>query len=177
MHAKRRLLAAATIAALMGPGLAVAQHEHEGEQREGAPPQHPVVRPPAKPLVAPHFPPPGAKPFVAPHGPPSGAVVVPPHPGPGAIPAAGQFSYRGRMIERVHRDPFVYPPGWAYRRWAIGAVLPPVFLVPAYFYLDWAELGLTPPPMGDQWVRYGPDLLLVDTGTGAIVEVIYDVFY
>jgi hypothetical protein len=40
------------------------------------------------------------------------------------------------------RRPFVYPRGWAYRRWAIGAVLPPLFLAPAYFYSGWAALGL-----------------------------------
>jgi Ni/Co efflux regulator RcnB len=43
--------------------------------------------------------------------------------------------------------------------------------------MDWADLGLPPPPPGDQWVRYGPDLLLVDVSTGQIVDVIYDAFY
>jgi hypothetical protein len=28
-----------------------------------------------------------------------------------------------------------------------------------------------------QWVRYGPDLLLVDLRSGEVVEVVSDVFY
>jgi hypothetical protein len=53
-------------------------------------------------------------------------------PRPGGPP--GRFLYHGRPFNRVHIAPFVYPPGWAYRRWVIGAVLPPLFLAPAYYY-------------------------------------------
>jgi Ni/Co efflux regulator RcnB len=88
-----------------------------------------------------------------------------------------RFSYRGRDIERVHIRPFIYPPGFAYRRWDIGAILPPDFLEQDYWYADWAALGLDPPPPGYQWVRYGSDLLLVDVTTGQVAEVAYDVFY
>ena len=56
-------------------------------------------------------------------------------------------------------------------------ILPPVFLVPGYFYADWAALGLPPPQPGYQWVRYGPDLLLVDVSTGQVVDVVYGAFY
>ena len=59
----------------------------------------------------------------------------------------------------------------------IGAVLPPVFLASAYYYSDWAALGLLPPQPGFQWVRYGPDLLLVDVITGQVVDVVYGAFY
>jgi len=38
-------------------------------------------------------------------------------------------------------------------------------------------LGLGPPPHGFVWVRYGPDLLLVNRRTGRIVDVIYGAFY
>lgn len=95
-------------------------------------------------------------------------------PPPGAGP---HFSYRGRDIERVHIRPFLYPQGFGYRRWEIGAVLPPVFLVQDYWYGDWASLGLDPPPPGYEWVRYGPDLLLVNVTTGEVAETAYDVFY
>ena len=80
-------------------------------------------------------------------------------------------------IERIHIAPFVYPAGWAYRRWAVGAVLPPLFLVRDYWHADWATLGLAPPEPGFQWVRYGPDLLLINVTTGLVVDVAYDVFY
>ena len=82
-----------------------------------------------------------------------------PHPGG---PPGAQFGYHGRSFNRVQVAPFIYPRGWGYRRWAVGVALPPVFLVPDYYYTDWATLGLEPPPPGFQWVRYGPDLLLVN---------------
>ena len=77
---------------------------------------------------------------------------------------------------RVHLAPFVYQSGWGYRRWAVGAVLPPLFLTADYYYADWATLGLDPPQPGFQWVRYGPDLLLVNVTTGEVVDTIYDAF-
>jgi Ni/Co efflux regulator RcnB len=85
--------------------------------------------------------------------------------------------YHGRPFNRVHLAPFIYPRGWAYRRWVIGAVLPPLFLGPAYYYDGWAALGLPPPQPGFQWVRYGPDLLLVNVATGQVVDTVYGAFY
>ena len=123
-------------------------------------------------------PPPGR----APHGPPPGAMGGP-HPPPAAMvrpsgpPAGARFTYSGHDIERVHIQPFVYPSGFAYRRWEVGAALPPVFLARDYWYADWASLGMAPPPPGYQWVRYGPDLLLVNVITGEVADVAYDVFY
>jgi len=73
--------------------------------------------------------------------------------------------------------PFLYPPGFGYRRWEVGAALPPRFLARDYWYADWAGLGLDPPPPGYQWVRYGPDLLLVNVITGQVADVAYGVFY
>jgi Ni/Co efflux regulator RcnB len=99
------------------------------------------------------------------------------HPGGPPPGVAVQFNYRGRAFDRVHLNPFVYPPGFAYRRWEVGAALPPVFLVQDYWYPEWAALGLDPPPPGYQWVRYGPDLLLVNVITGQVADVAYDVFY
>jgi Ni/Co efflux regulator RcnB len=96
-------------------------------------------------------------------------------PRPGGPP--GRFLYHGRPFNRVRVAPFVYPPGWAYRRWVVGAVLPPLFLASAYYYSDWAALGLPPPQPGFQWVRYGPDLLLVNVATGQVVDTVYGAFY
>jgi len=72
---------------------------------------------------------------------------------------------------------FRYPPGFGYRRWLSGAVLPSVFLSGAYFYDNYAALGLGPPPAGYRWVRYGPDLLLVNIATGRIADVVDGTFY
>jgi nickel/cobalt transporter regulator len=153
-----RVLALATTIVVAASTLAVAQ---------GYDPHHPP--PGAKP--PPHGgPPPGPKPAFQPHGP--GGPMAGPH-GPGGP----QFSYHGHPFTRVHLAPFIYPAGWGYRRWAIGVVLPPVFLAPAYYYTDWATLGLDPPQPGFQWVRYGPDLLLVDVNTGQVVDTVYDAVY
>lgn len=70
-----------------------------------------------------------------------------------------------------------YPPGFAYRRWINGAILPPIFLSSAYFYDNYVGLGLGPPPPGYRWVRYGPDLLLVNVATGRIADVVDGAFY
>jgi Nickel/cobalt transporter regulator len=192
----------AAMFALVAPTLTMAQQvapeNRGGPPHPGGPPgggaPHPGGGPPGG--VAPHFapaphpmgpppglppgPPPGARTFgPPPGGPPSGqhpigppeGVANGPHPG-----GQGQFNYRGRTFTGVHAAPFAYPPGWEYRRWGVGAALPPVFLTPDYFYPEWAGLGLDPPPPGYQWVRYGPDLLLVDVNTGEVAEVVYGVF-
>jgi Ni/Co efflux regulator RcnB len=77
----------------------------------------------------------------------------------------------------VQGRPWRYPQGYGYRRWTIGLSLPAIFLGSAYSYNDYAMLGLEPPPPGYRWVRYGPDLLLVQAFTGRIVDVIYGAFY
>ncbi|HEX4411479.1 MAG TPA: RcnB family protein [Xanthobacteraceae bacterium] len=171
-----RVLAIAAAFAFALPNLALAQEHHEEEHRGGPPhgaPPHPPGAPAARPAIVPGGPPPGGHPpgFAHPGGPPPTAFA---HPGG---PPGHQFSYRGRMVERMHVNPFIYPQGWGYRRWAIGAALPPLFLARDYWYADWASLGLAPPPPGTEWVRYGPDLLLVDVSTGQVLDTVYDAFY
>jgi len=104
-----------------------------------------------------------------------------PNPGNGHRPNPG-WQHRpgtGRPpnFRPVHRPPFRYPHGWAYRRWTIGLFLPSLFLSNSYYFDDWAPLGVGAPPPGYRWVRYGPDLLLVQIGTRRIVDVIYGAFY
>ncbi|QDZ08412.1 RcnB family protein [Sphingomonas panacisoli] len=77
----------------------------------------------------------------------------------------------------IHRPGWSYPTGWAYRRWAIGLFLPRLFFATPYYYDSWWEMGLAPPAAGYRWVRYGPDLLLVQIRTRRIVDVIYGAFY
>jgi len=114
------------------------------------------------------------------HHPGGGPPPRGPHPGgpPGHFGGPpGHFMFRGHPFHPVHITPFIYPHGWGYRRWVIGAALPALFLVPAYYYAEWAALGLPPPDPGFQWVRYGPDLLLVNVTTGQVVDVVYGAFY
>jgi hypothetical protein len=92
-------------------------------------------------------------------------------------PRGNQFFHRGQYVGRIHGPAFAYPPGWHYRRWSIGARFPTLFLAPSYFYQDWSALGLEEPPPGYAWVRFGPDLLLVNLSTDEVEDVVYGVFY
>lgn len=86
--------------------------------------------------------------------------------------------HRPATYHRIHTTTvFRYPRGYHYRRWNIGLILPRIFLSNYYYWNDWAALGLGPPPPGFVWVRYGPDLLLVNRYNGRIVDVIYGAFY
>jgi Ni/Co efflux regulator RcnB len=77
----------------------------------------------------------------------------------------------------VRLGAFRYPPGYAYRRWSVGQSLPQLLFGSAYYFTDYAALGLDPPPYGYQWVRYGPDVVLVNIRTGEILDVIHNAFY
>jgi Ni/Co efflux regulator RcnB len=79
-------------------------------------------------------------------------------------------------MHRIRGPAWVWPPGWAYRRWTVGAFLPGLFLTNTFFWNDWAMLGLPAPPPGFRWVRWGPDLVLVQVSNGRIVDIAYGVF-
>lgn len=181
----KRLLILTAAAALLLPTLSVAQpgrpdNNRPGDNRPGnnRPGDHrPGDSRPGRPdRPSPGFPNrPGAG------GPSTKPVPLPgPHrPGPGMRPPPRppQFSWRGRSYAQRSGPIFRYPPGYAYRRWSIGAFLPALFLGSTYFYDDWRGLGIDRPPPGRRWVRYGPDLVLVNIRTHRIEDVIYGAFY
>jgi len=173
---KRALLMAAALT-LVAAGGAIAQDPHEDghEQPAHAKGGHPG---PAAPPAGFH----GAPPAQGFHGAPPvrGAPVA--HfdgfQGQGVGPhAPARVFYQGRSFSSFRAPPFYYPGGWGYRRWAVGEVLPGLFLTQGYFIGDWAAYGLGPPPPGLQWVRYGPDALLVNVYTGQVVDTVYSVFW
>jgi Ni/Co efflux regulator RcnB len=195
----KRILVVVTTIGLLLPGLALAQsdqREHQGGRGEAAPANRPASPaqerrpgPPGPPHQAQAMParppaarPPAGRPPQAYERPPQAygrppqaygrPVVAQPLP-----PRGNQFWHRGRYYGRIHGPAFVYPRGWAYRRWTIGARLPPVLFAPAYFYPGWAALGLGAAPPGYAWVRYGPDLLEVNLTSGEVEDVVYGVFY
>jgi Ni/Co efflux regulator RcnB len=102
----------------------------------------------------------------------------PGRPGAGHRPPSYHRPGAGRPPNfRPIRGPaFRYPRGYAYRRWTIGLLLPSLFLSSTYYYNNYAALGVGPPAPGYRWVRYGPDLLMVDQRTGRIGDVIYGAF-
>jgi Ni/Co efflux regulator RcnB len=167
-----RVFAIAATIALALPTLALAQ----------APPEHGKGRPaPGRPAGRPAAVPHGAPRVVVRPGPvvrPGGPVRVaaPIHP----VVRGGPWLFHGHPyawhpVRFAH--PWVYPPGYAYRLWAVGAILPPLFWArPDYYYTGWASMGLPPPDPGYQYVQYGPDLLLVNVSNGQVVAVFPSAF-
>ena len=85
--------------------------------------------------------------------------------------------HRAYPAERVYRiGAFKAEPGWVYRRWALDEVLPAPSYTPEHRIGDYGKFGLQAPPAGHEWVRYGPDALLVNAKTGKIAEAVYGVF-
>jgi hypothetical protein len=148
---------------------------HNNRPPEHRPPHH---RPPHNNRPPHHRPPAHKPPHILPIRPPH-------HPGwnrPGHrpiyhAPRRGQFWYRNRWLGRLRGPAFHYPHGYSYRRWYAGQSLPLLFLAAPYFFNDYASVGVEAPPPGYVWVRYGPDLVLVNRSTGAIEQVLYGVYY
>ncbi|MEE8438831.1 MAG: RcnB family protein [Micropepsaceae bacterium] len=88
-----------------------------------------------------------------------------------------QFYYRGNYRPSIRVRPYRYPRGYYYSSLSIGAYLPSLFISAQYFYNDYYALGVAPPLPGHRWIRYGPDLLLVDLYSGEVVDVVYSAFY
>lgn len=130
-------------------------------------------RPPQRP-GGPQRPPEPSRPPQWSGGPQRPPQVRPPAPRPPVYhrPGAG----RPPSFRPIPGPAFHYPNGYRYRRWGIGALLPMLFLSSTYIYSDWRLMGLEPPPPGYYWVRYGPDLLLVERRTRRIADVIYGAF-
>jgi Ni/Co efflux regulator RcnB len=170
----KRLLCAVAAIAMIAPTSAGAQNQtqhrpgttkpaHPEHNRPGRPhrPSPPVTIQPVKPN-RPH----------RPNRPKPPVTIQPIKPNRPYRPG-----HRPPHFRPIHRPGFQYPHGYRYRRWHIGLFLPHIFLSAPYYWTDWAALGLYPPPPGFVWVRYGPDLLLVNRHTGRIRDVIYGAFY
>jgi hypothetical protein len=179
---KQALLIAAALT-LIAAGGAAAQEQHDHDEGHGPPPHAPSGHPgPAAPPGGFHGAPPAHDFHAGPpapgfHGPPPGARFdgfqgqgIGPH-GPAHV------FYHGRSFSSFRAAPFYYPGGWGYRRWGVGQFLPSLFLNQTYFIGNWGAYGLGPPPPGLQWVRYGPDALLVNVYTGQVVDTVYGVFW
>jgi Ni/Co efflux regulator RcnB len=96
----------------------------------------------------------------------------------------GRSYYSANAVSRQYRAQrqyrfggySVFPSGWAYRSWYFGAFLP-LGWYSSQYYLDWADYGLPPPPIGCEWIAEGPDAVLVDVWTGEVLSVYQGVFY
>jgi Ni/Co efflux regulator RcnB len=86
------------------------------------------------------------------------------------------YPQRFTVARRFHIDSYAYPGGWYARSWNYGDRLPDGWFAPQ-FYLNFGLYGLTTPPIGCEWVREGPDAVLVDIYTGQVLSVASGVFY
>ncbi|HTW34294.1 MAG TPA: RcnB family protein [Rhizomicrobium sp.] len=132
---------------------------------------------------------PGRPPRGNPNGPPRPQGGRPQGPvgpayGHGSAAWTPQRNFDRRAYQRNWNAPrrynygaYVRPPGWHYRRWTYGQILPAIFWAQNYWISSWATFGLMAPPYGYQWVRYGNDAILIDTSRGQILQVQYGVFY
>lgn len=197
----KRLLCAVSVLALVVPSVATAQSQpndrHRGQhaerqghgkandQRPNRPGRQNTGSPTIQPVPHPGSHRPGTRP------PTNGRPTIQPVPGrpgyrppianrpgrPSIQPMPNRPGHRPPNFRPIHRPGFHYPRGYHYRRWSIGLILPSIFLSNYYYFNDWAALGAYPPPPGYVWVRYGPDLLLVNRYDGRIRDVIYGAFY
>ena len=158
------------------------QRQYEAPHRQpGEPPAlSQYSRPPSPPQRLDFPPEPGAPPPARAIGRPTGTgtgaersrATAPPT----RDPYAGSYVYHDQSFARFRVPPYRWPPHLHYARCVVGGHFPLALLITDYIILDWMDYGLTEPADGYQWVRYGPDLVLVDADTGQIVEVIYGVF-
>lgn len=171
----RHIFAIAAMVALAAPTMAAANDKDKAPKGGHAGPAHAGPAFHAAPV---HAGPAHAGPIHAGPAHVGGPVVMghghPVHVG-GPVVGHPPYVYHGHNYAWhpvAYPHPWVYPSGYAYRLWVLGDVLPEVFWrTPTYYYADWALMGLPPPEPGFQYVEYGPDLLLVNVTTGAVVQV------
>lgn len=69
------------------------------------------------------------------------------------------------------------PTGFYLRSWSYGDFFPRAWFGPGYWIVDPWQYDLPLPPPGFEWVRSGPDALLIDEYTGRIVQVVRNIFW
>jgi hypothetical protein len=110
---------------------------------------------------------------------------------PGYDQRGGEWSHGWRQDNRYdwrgwreqNRDSFhvgrYYPPyrDYSYDRLGVGFYLQPLFFGPDYWIADPWYYHLPPAYGPYHWVRYYNDVILVNTYTGQVADVIYDFFW
>jgi Ni/Co efflux regulator RcnB len=79
--------------------------------------------------------------------------------------------YRERNRDVYRRPAYVGPRGYAYRPVTIGYRFAPTYYGRNYWVSDWQRYRLPAPGRFQQWVRYGNDVVLVNTRTGRVIAV------
>ncbi len=84
--------------------------------------------------------------------------------------------YHGRSFARFAGGRYHGPRGYRYHHWGVGYRLPREYWISDYYIDDYAAYDLDPAPDGFRWIRYGPDILLINVDTGEIVQTVYGAF-
>ncbi len=85
--------------------------------------------------------------------------------------------WRNEHREHYRAPRYAAPRYHNYHRWSIGIRVDPWFYGNRYWISDPWQYRLPPAYGPYRWVRYYDDVMLVDTRTGRIVDIIYDFFW
>lgn len=85
------------------------------------------------------------------------------------------YRQANRNVYRLPR--YAAPRGYAYRPIANGGVLRPAFYGRSYWIADPYRYRLPPAGGVQRWVRYGNDVVLVNTRNGRVLRVIPNFFW
>jgi Ni/Co efflux regulator RcnB len=105
---------------------------------------------------------------------------------PGFRPGGKRPQYNAQFFPRTFNigqrfqwrgGPWRGPQGYYYRPWGYGQVLPFGWFSAQYYINDYYDYDLPVPPYGYEWIRNGPDALLVDIGNGEVVSSVPGAFY
>jgi Ni/Co efflux regulator RcnB len=121
----------------------------------------------------------GPAPHGEPHPGPSGYQRVTEPAGWDKRPATvdrGAYQHNFQAARSYHIGAYRRPAGWVSHHWAYGQILPRAYWASQYLLADYWLFSLEVPPAGYEWVRDDDDAVLVNTGTGEILQVEYGVF-
>lgn len=85
--------------------------------------------------------------------------------------------YRQAHRNIFHMPRYMAPRGRTYRPVTVGIRLAPAFYGRSYWISDPYRYRLRTVTGPERWVRYGNDVLLVNTRTGRVIEVDQDFFW
>jgi Ni/Co efflux regulator RcnB len=84
--------------------------------------------------------------------------------------------YRKSHRQVYHRPAYRGPRGYAYRPVTVGHRFAPSYYGRNYWVNDYATYRLPRPGAYQRWVRYGNDVVLVNTRNGRVIQV-YNGFF
>jgi Ni/Co efflux regulator RcnB len=86
------------------------------------------------------------------------------------------FIYGGQSHPSFVVDRYTWPRGFHFAYIPVGGFLPAALWAPNYFVENYGYYGVAPPPANFSWIRYGPDLVLINLDTGEIAQEILGAF-